>query len=499
MFTRPRFLELTALALILILAAYLRLANVATNPAWYTDEGTHLDIARHLLNGHIQYLAIDQSWLLFSRLPLFEMLLAVLAYFNGVSMETLRILTSSLGVATVSVLYFVVRRVTHDRALAWLAALLLAIYPSAALYSRFGFSYNLLAPLVSIAFLGAYEYATHRSRRWLAVAALSIGLGAISDLWMFVLVAPLMLIVPTRNWRDTLWSLPLVLLPFGLYTALMLLTIPQAFTFDLSFVLSRLNQIPVSQQMATLWQNITTLGTQDVWMILGAIGLLLLKPPRFRWIALMFFVIPIMLLGRTTALFNLSFYYLIPLLPFIALGVASFMWYGASGLANRFGPQSSRRVMAVLGTLLALAVLLSTSRLIEQVRAGFRTDIDGFLIDPGAARAASSFVNQHIGSNDLVIGSPPFAWMLQANIADMQMPIAYRGQATPHLPGDMPSDRWAFDPSYERARFVIVDNLWRNWAVPNVPGVADMLREVAAWPIVLRSGEVVVYRNPEER
>ena len=42
-------LEAIALGLVLVLAAYLRLANVAGNPAWYTDEGTHLDVAQNLL------------------------------------------------------------------------------------------------------------------------------------------------------------------------------------------------------------------------------------------------------------------------------------------------------------------------------------------------------------------------------------------------------------------------------------------------------------------
>src|SRR5512137_1185384 len=204
MFTRQRLYEFAALLLILILAAYLRLANVATNPAWYTDEGTHLDIARQLLQGHVQYLAINQSWLLFSRLPLFEVLLAALARVNGVSMETLRVLTGSLGVATVAVLYGVVRHVQRgqDRWLPWLAALLLAIYPPAVLYSRFGFSYNLLAPLVLIELLALWEYTSSRSKRWLAVASVSIGLGTLCDLWMFVMLAPFALIVLTRNWRD---------------------------------------------------------------------------------------------------------------------------------------------------------------------------------------------------------------------------------------------------------------------------------------------------------
>ena len=504
---RSRWLEPLAMALILFLAACLRLANVAVNPAWYTDEGTHLDIARHLLQGQVQYLAINQSWLLFSRLPLFEILLSGAALVGGVSMLALRTLTAGLGAITVAVLYAVMRRATRDARLALLAALLLAIYPSAVLYSRFGFSYNVLAPLVLIAFVGMDLYSVAHAARernamqsknarrcWLAVSALSIGLGALSDLWMVVMLAPFALIVLIRSWRDVLWSVPLALLPSGAYAVVMLLTAPQPFVFDLRFVLSRVNQLPFDRQAATLWQNVTTLAAQDAWLIAGSIGLGLLQPPRLRWIALACFAIPIVLLGRTTALFSLSFYYLIPLLPFAALGVASLMRYGVAWIASRFG----QRLSAALGVLMAGALLLSTFQLVEQVQAGFHTDIDAFLLDPIAARDVAEFVNQRVTSTDLVIASPTLAWRLRANVADLQMPIAYRGQATPHLPGHIPAGRWAFDPSLEQARFVIVDNLWRNWAVPNVPGVSEMLQEIEAWPIVFRSGEVMVYQNPEE-
>ena len=505
--TRSRWLESLAVALILLLAACLRLANVAVNPAWYTDEGTHLDIARHLLQGQVQYLAINQSWLLFSRLPLFEILLSGAALAGGVSMLALRTLTAGLGTITVAVLYAVTRRATRDARLALLAALLLAIYPPAVLYSRFGFSYNLLAPLVLIAFVGMDQYSVAHAtrernatqsknarRRWLAVSALSIGLGALSDLWMFVMLAPFALIVLIRGWRDVLWSVPLALLPFGIYATLMLLTVPQAFVFDLRFVLSRVNQLALDQQAATLWQNVTTLAAHDAWLIAGAIGLGLSKPSRLRWTALAFFIIPIVLLGRTTALFSLSFYYLIPLLPFAALGVASLMRHGVAWIASRSGQHLS----AALGALMAGALLLSTFQLVEQVQAGFHTDIDAFLLDPIAARDVAKFVNQRVTSTDLVIASPTLAWMLHANVADLQMPIAYRGQATPHLPGNIPAGRWAFDPSLEHARFVIVDKLWRNWAISNVPRVTALLQEVIMWPSVWQSDTVIVYQNPAE-
>ena len=232
-----RFLEVVALCLILALAAYLRLANIADNPGWYTDEGTHLDIAQNLLRGRVQYLAINQSTLMFAKLPLFELLLTGLLGTVGQAIEpmadicTLRALTGVLGVVSVGLLYWVVRRTQQGRdpALALLAALMLAIYPQAVVYNRFGFSYNLLAPLVLLAGLGCWEYLASVRRRWLVLAALTIGLGGASDLWMFALVAPLALVVLKRNWRDLLWSLPLVLLPFGLYAAVMLATAPQAF------------------------------------------------------------------------------------------------------------------------------------------------------------------------------------------------------------------------------------------------------------------------------
>jgi hypothetical protein len=140
--------------------------------------------------------------------------------------------------------------------------------------------------------------------------------------------------------------------------------------------------------------------------------------------------------------------------------------------------------------------LFTVPHLLEQVTTHFRTEIEPFLIDAASAQAAAAFVNARVNVNDLVIASPAIAWQVQSNVADFQMSIAYGGQATPHLPANVPADRWAFDPRYQHARFVIVDNLWRNWAVPNVPGVREMLSVVETWPLALKTGEIDVYANP---
>ena len=47
----PSWVIAFALVAILVVGASLRFINLAENPGWYSDEGTHLDIAHHLAQG----------------------------------------------------------------------------------------------------------------------------------------------------------------------------------------------------------------------------------------------------------------------------------------------------------------------------------------------------------------------------------------------------------------------------------------------------------------
>lgn len=492
---RRRALTWGLLALILALAACLRLANLVDNPGWYTDEGTHLDIARHLLAGRTQYLAITHSTLLFAKLPLFAWLLAGAAHLFGLSMLTLRGVTAVLGLLSVALLYGVVRRVTADALLALLAALMLAVYPQAVLYSRFGFSYNLLTPLFLLAALGLWEYGRHGGRKWLALAALAIGLGILSDLLMVSLLPVVVLVVAWQRWRDLTWSLFLAGLPFGLYATVALLTLPHAFYFDWQFTLFRLNSLSLPRQASVLAENYTILLAQDSWLAVGLVGLFLLRPLAWRRLCLLLFFVPLLVLGRTTALHGLSFYYLIPFLPLVALGMAAVFRYGVPHITQTVGLSPGA---AAVATLLILATPLVTTTLLTaaRVQGTFGTAVDPFLINGADARAAAGFINAHLQPGDVVIASPAVAWLVQGNTADFQQAIAATGQATPHLPGDIPPDRFAFDPTYIRARFVVVDNLWHNWAAFNVPGVGEMMWVVGRWPLLYDADEIKVYENP---
>jgi 4-amino-4-deoxy-L-arabinose transferase-like glycosyltransferase len=473
--------------------------------------------------------------MLVGRPPLFHLLLAGLFGLIGEDIAVLRAFTGALGVISVGLLCLVVRRVTGERALALLAALMLAIYPNAVLYSRFGFSYNLLAPLVLLMLWGLWKYVqipppgplpefregekykgTRVGQLWLALAALAVGIGAVSDLLMITFAAPLVLVVLARRWRDLLWSVPLMALPFTVYIAVMFASAPQAFLFDVQFTLSRLGAIPLEVQLPNVALNYTVLISQDFWMLAGVIGLFLLRPARLQQLSLLLFLLPLVLLGRTAALYSLSFYYMIALLPLVALGAAALARYGA--------PYAFRAVCASLelvfagwtrhgvslqpwlarvgagGVVLLVIVsplLISTALMVNQINTHWNTAIEPFLIKADDARQAAAYVNSRTNANDVVIGSPPVAWLFDAQAADFQMAVAATGEGTVHVPPDVPADRFAFDPRYTGASFVVVDNLWRNWGAVHIPGVLRMLREVEEWPLAFEAGAVQVYRNPD--
>jgi hypothetical protein len=517
--------ELTAISLILTLAAWYRLARVADNPGWFADEGTHLLIARQLAQGRIQYMAISQSTLLFAKLPLFDGLLALLFRIVGTSIGTLRNLTGSLGILAVAILYIVARRTTGDRVLALLAAALLACYPQAVLYSRFGFSYNLLAPLLLAVYLFMWEYLRSNiesdlsRRRWLAAAALTVGVGTVSDLWMFSLVIPLAVVTISRHWRDVAWAIPLAFLPFGVYCVLMLVRSPESFCFDLAYTLSRLSGTSLTAQVQTLARNYSVLVSQGFWVPLAIIGFFVLPSSTLRNLSLLMFLVPLVSIGRTEAIFSLSAYYTIPVLPLVVLGVAGLLRAAvpfavralrgtiASIIRGLWQPSAPRALgfsraiewvvaCAILGAIVGSPIAVANDQLVAQVRDGFITEIDPFLIDPLDGREAADFVDANTNPDDLVIGSPGLAWQLEANTADLQMPLAYQGVAGPHMPADVPQDRFVYEVDYHSARFVIVENLWYNWGIHHVPGLAQVLEDMSGWSLVYESGSVQVYCNP---
>jgi hypothetical protein len=510
------------MALILVLAAYLRLSNLAVNPGWYSDEGTLVNIASNLVKGRVQDFALVGSTLLVARLPLYPLLVSLWFRLAEPGIPSMRLISAALGIANCGLLYAVVRSSLgrEGAAVGLVGALVLAVYPSAVVYGRMGFSYNLLAPLVLIELWGMWRYLIGGDRRGLAVAAVAVGIGCVTDVMMLVFLVLLGLLVSFRRVADLGWSVGLAILPAAVYAVVMLISNAPAFLFDLRFTAGRFGAVPLWAQPGVLSLNMASLLRNDPWIGLAFVGAFMLHPPRWRGLMILGLFFPIFALGRSTGLTGLRTYYLIPLYPLVALGVASLLVLGvpvvqrilAEGFdlaLSRWGWRGGsarsiwlRHRSIALGSalgifMIALAPLLvQIAQSISDTRTGLHSPSDALTVDPEDALAVADYVNRRVRPGELVIASPALGWLLHANVAELEQVVAADGGLTIDFPPDVPADRFAFDMHPGRARFAIVDPVWDNWAAVYMPDVKALRDEVEKWPLVLHQGGIRVYEKP---
>ena len=531
-------IEVISLFLILALSAYLRLYRIGDNPGFNSDEGTAINIAYNLMQGKVQYLAINQSTLLFAKLPLFSLALAGLFKIFGPGIETLRVFTALLGVLSVALLYGVLRftfqgeKLIHllspgpgvsripISALPLLSAFFMAIYPQAILYNRIGISYNLLTPLILLTFGGLAKYLENEKPGWLILAALALGIGTTNELIAFSFLPAFVIIVSSRSLKAAIWSLCFFALPFFIYTVVMLVTVPQAFIFDLAFTMTRVGSIPLLGQLPVAALDFAAVAHWDAWALLAVIGMLVMGSSRIGRMVVLFYLLTFIMIGGKTIVVGLGYYYISPIFPFVATGIAGLVIFltqrvfvvfstGIVDLYHRLGWKPENPMMVKLTNFLVVILiclalfifvlspyLVSMAQMVTQASQGIQTSNNWAMVDPNGARQVAAYINRKVHPGDLVIASPAIAWMFHTDVTDFQQVVAAKGIATIHLPSNIPANRFAFSVDEKKARFVVIDRIWRNWASVEMPAVKDLMEEVEKWRVVFSLGEFTVYENP---
>lgn len=510
-------LEWLALIVILCLAGYVRILNQGTYPGLYNDEGTQINIAMNYLRGQTEYLGIRGSLLLAMRMPIFPFLLSILFRIFGVSLEVVRSFSAALGLLTIALLYVCGKSIfgAKGAAVGLLAALALAISPKVVMFNRLGISYNLLAPLVLLHFWGLCKYWQSHKRSWLVLAALAMGLGWLVDLVAFTLL-PAFVVLAVWWKRPRRWlELVLAGLPFALYAVVSLISAPSAFLFDLGFAFQRTSESAFLEQIIQLIMNFGVLILQDPWFLLGLAGLFLIRPLPVRWIALLVFLPPAMLIARAASL-RIGFYYLVPWMPILSIGLGMFILQAAAAIHQTFQPKIEELagrlkwapaarvrqfgvalVTAGVFFLLVMApILMSVGFLYIQVSTQAPHQVANYFDEIPEARQVQSYIHQHIRADEVVLASPALAWMLDGRPSDYQIALAAGGQPTLHLPS-IPAGRLAFALGFETARYIIVDAIWVDWAEIAMPELMDIrLQLEASGHRVLQAGRFSVYENP---
>lgn len=504
--TDPGFL--LAILLVLALAAALRFPDLASKPGWYTDEGTLIVAAEALNEGAWNYLGLSDSILIAGRPPLFVAALALAFRLFGTDIGTLRAMTAGLGLVTALSLILVPAGLMgkRGRAIGLLAGALYAGLPYTVLYNRLGFSYNLPAALMPWILYGSVRYWRSGEKPGLLLACGLAGIGFLGELWMAAVIPFCLLLALFRRRRDLLPALVAALLPGLVYIGLMFARYPETFGFDLAFTGSRLN-FSLLFQVRLVLMNYALLVTGEPWVALGIAGLFLIPERTFRNVALACFGLVFLAVARSVILLGVGAYQFMPLAPLVVLGLAAFV-YAAGSAMIRWAEEElaavtaltlpSRRLLgaAAAAFLLGVPLLVVSLGQAEGIMSGPEAEISWLLVDPEDARAAAVFVNARVDPESVVIASPAAGWPIDAHVTDFQVSLAYEGYRTQHFPTNIPRARFTFDPRVTQARFVIVDRIWDNWALSNVPDMHVIMDEIDGWPLAATIGEFRIYENP---
>jgi 4-amino-4-deoxy-L-arabinose transferase-like glycosyltransferase len=508
------FLEFFLLILILALASCLRFVNADIATGWYNDEGTVVNIARNLLQGKVEYLGITQSTLLAARPPLFPWILSIVFRFLPPNIATLRLVTASLGVLTTLLMFLFLRKI--NLSLAFLSTLIYAVYPLAVIYSRIGFSYNLCALWMVIVVWGMHDYLWKLNRRGLVIASFSLGLAIISEFIMFLVIPSIVLCVLWKRWRDLILSLLVMATPFLIYLVVLLISAPQTIWYDLTFAFLRVNEVNIFVQIMMVFINFGAILIRDSWVLIAIFGVFFSTSVQFQKLLTLFLILPLLLLFRSIQIGNLSYYYLIPWIPLLCLGMSGFiLWFlkklleYVNGLLQafsvRFNIQNqwvNQRIRQLIVPLLVFITIVFPvgmqlfTNFGEIGKGNITTPLDMVMIPPEDGQAIQEYILNHYHAGDLILASPALAWTLPDTTTDYQISLAAMGYSVPHFPSDIPADRLRFDMDFHQARFVITDNIWNHWAIFQIDNLSLIAEEISTWDLVFQSGEVRVFENP---
>jgi hypothetical protein len=368
-----------------------------------------------------------------------------------------------------------------------------------------------------------WEFGQTQKARWLGLVAFSVALGLSINLLTLTPIAFMILFLLLRAPRHTLWTLPVSLSLFGVYSLTMLSRAPEAYLFDLSFTNSRFS-VGLPLQIAQLTWYYKELLNLNFWFPLGLVGHFLIRDTARRRFFTYYFLFSLVFVIRSTPVAGQGFYLLLPLLPLVSFGFAVFvkraftfafaifgddfeilwqslekLWFKPRNYEPAWRPHLKALSVSLLLIFIVLTPLLGIlGEDFFSVRWILLNQPDGVTRSVEDAGALIAFLNQRIAHDDVVLASPQIGWALDARVADFQQSVAYAGENTIHFPDNVPRSRFLYDISLDNADYVVIDDLWRGWAAGNIKRVKEMIETVQAWPSIYESGEFEVYRNPDK-
>lgn len=513
---RLKKFDLFFLFLIILVSGYFRFTNLAHNPGVYNDEGTLLNISINLYEGNSEYLGIRGSWLLAGRMPVLPWLLSLSYSFFEPGLLVLRTLTASSGVLAVALLFLFLKKISsrHISYLEYLAPLVLALHPKFVLFNRIGFGYNLLIPLTILIIWLLWSYHESQNKYWLILASLLVGIGALIELAYVAFFVFLYLWIILFDPKKLFLAVPVSMFPLLLYFLISFTLFGESFLFDWQTTFERGTSNSFFVQLAVaLINTFLYVILADISLLIGIIGSITIQDRKLGITVFFGILIPTFVIGRTFFMFNQSFYYFMPYIPFVAIGISALVrkvieeiLKFSDEISNLYIPQILQNIINkikvfIFSWIMLITIITPASLLVldlnSQVNQKLRTSFDHLLIDMEEFNQLRNYLSKTIRETETVIASPAIAWAINANATDYQISIAVNREPTIHFPNGIPKDRMRFASDMDVADYVIIDPILQSWENNHIPNIEDWVEQIeTGWIPVFQTKSIVVYRNP---
>jgi|GEM_PF-1402514 len=480
------------LLIVLIIALILRVPFLNSIPVWYWDEGAMLSLASNLLEGRMQLFALKYPFV--PHPPLYILLASFFVSILGGGILSLRVLTILLGVCT-TIILFISGRGAFDIKVGFLAALFYAIHPAAIFWNRTGISNNLVVLFSVSSLYFMVKFIREKEFFPLYWGSFLSGLALISGVFGFASMVAVYLITFRFSKNKLPASIALSLIPLLVYAGFMLYLMPQAFVDDIHYHLNRtlvgddsvgvkITFLVIVASAALIHScrsilkalrlffprvdlfvyifsslvlfhlfglNQDLVGTYglDYFSIFSLIGLLyptffLIQEDNTRFVFLAYLVSSILGLFILKRLDHMTMI----VYPYLALGMANLAKkiYSGLNIEKIFTP-------LMISVLIFHPLFLCTFQDI-QFFSRFQKNCD----ELESVNEVVDYLNERTCETDLVF---TYSWMTHLLVAESGIIIqglAFDGVEVSYYPPDYSNDRWAYNASLSKAKYIVVSD-----------------------------------------
>jgi 4-amino-4-deoxy-L-arabinose transferase-like glycosyltransferase len=547
---------LHALFFIILLGLLLRLPYLDVLPYWDWDEGVNQNIAGNLADGKSQWFSLKYVWV--PHPPLYLAACALMLKTLGNGIYSMRLLSVGYSLLTIMLVYLLGKEIA-DKKTGLISALLFSVYPKAVYWNRMAFSNNQLMFLSALAFYSLLLYLKDGNGKWFYLCAVTLSLSlATGFTGLSFLVSTAILLHWYRKGR-TIKMAALSASLFAFFALAMLWRAPDEFLHDFSFHFGRFSSAGALIALAGIplflrysdgikaWfegyfkvkgnvgrgvlffylpltllaillppSDVTTLEAIDYYWVASILGFVYITNDMHRtslWVTHLTYLLT--LLG-----FNRADHMVLPAYPLMALGVGVFLTklYDARELlfktiSGKYG-KAAASIIAVLAIYYPIGVLLY-----HDVNA-FIFQNDLVVVSPDNINKLNDYINRNIKEDDLVLTYSYLAPYVKCTTSELQQAMAYEGKAISYYPGDFKPDRFAFNTSIRRAKYIVLsgDTLntleregykdaadeIRGWKIAyrtkiaekKIPPIYGLISGLLGKPLTYETGEYIVYENP---